>query len=78
VREYYCRCKAPDQPCPGYKHFVEKGDLEEANKHYNEKNAAGEWVKAVPPEGDPVEFIKVSRGSGFPGGTKLVKAPRSA
>ena len=45
---------------------------------YNEKNAAGAWIKAVPPEGDPVEFIKVSLGPGFHGGTKLVKAPVSA
>ena len=69
--------------CPGYKHFLEKDDLEKANEHYNEKNAAGEWVKAVPPKGDPVKFIKVSLGpagsrGGHGGGYKLVKAPASA
>ena len=59
-REYECRCKNPKKRCLGYDHFIKKGDLEKANEHYNEKNAAGEWVKAVPPEGDPVEFIKVT------------------
>ena len=50
----------------------------QANEHYKEKNAAGAWVKAVPPAGGPVEWIKVSRGPGFRGGCKLVKAPASA
>ena len=77
MREYHCRCGRP-QRCPGYKHFLEKGDRKKANEHYNEKNAAGAWVKAVPPAGDPVEWIKVSRGPGFHGGQKMVKAPPSA
>ena len=62
--------------CPGYKYFLAKDDLEQANKHYNEKNAAGAWVKAVPPAGDPVEWIKVHRGYGK--GSFLEKAPPSA
>ena len=75
MQEYYCRCKDPDRPCPGYRHFVKKDDLEKANKHYNEKNAAGAWVKAVPPAGDPVEWIKVPN----PGhGLMWAKAPASA
>ena len=78
VCEFYCRCKVAKKRCPGYKHFLAKGDLKKANEHYNEKNAAGQWVKAVPPEGDPVEFIKVPRGPGFRGGYILVKAPASA
>ena len=77
MREYQCRCKRPDTRCPGYKHFLAKGDLEKANEHYNDKNAAGEWVKVVPPEGDPVEFIMVSRGPGV-GGVEWAKAPASA
>ena len=56
--------------------YKEKGDLEQANEHYNEKNAAGAWVKAVPPAGDPVEWIKVHRGQGK--GSFLEKAPPSA
>ena len=75
--EFHCRCKRPDRRCPGYEHFVKKGDLKKANKHYNEKNAAGEWVKAVPPKGDPVEWIKVPAPQGGGHGS-WVKAPESA
>ena len=83
VRAFHCRCGMKTVRCPGYKHFLEKDDLEKANEHYNEKNTAGEWVKAVPPKGDPVKFIKVSLGpagsrGGHGGGYKLVKAPASA
>ena len=78
MRECQCRCKQKTARCPGYKYFLAKDDLEQANKHYNEKNAAGAWVKAVPPAGDPVEWIKVSLGPGSRGGYKLVKAPVSA
>ena len=73
------RGRSPRRVCTtGYKYFIQKGDLKKANEHYNEKNAAGAWVKAVPPEGDPVEFIKVSRGPGSGGGYRMVKAPGSA
>ena len=64
VYEYQCRCKDPERRCPGYNHFLGKGDLMKANKHYNEKNAAGAWVKAVPPAGDPVEWIKLPAPKG--------------
>ena len=76
MREYYCRCKDPEKRCLGYDYFLKKGDLEKANKHYNEKNAAGAWVKAVPPAGDPVKWIKVHRGHGK--GSTWEKAPPSA
>ena len=76
MRECQCRCKQKTARCPGYRHFLEIGDRKKANEHYNEKNAAGAWVKAVPPAGDPVEWIKVHRGQGK--GSFLEKAPPSA
>ena len=75
----HCRCRHPVKRCLCYDFFHKKGNPAMADKHYNEKNEAGQWVRVKPPAGPPVIWKKVwdrKEGSPGPGGRRRwVKVP---
>jgi len=75
----HCRCPHPTKRCLLYDYFHRKGNPAMADKHYNDRNEAGQWEITEPPAGPPVIWKKVwdrKEGSPGPGGRRRwVKVP---